>query len=285
MDPNPDTPAAQPSPGLFRYVLGFLLVGAAWGLTTPFMRRAAVSSSSSSTPESRAWLEHPNAPWLKAKVWGVLYGVWDVLRNPAYAIPFLINVTGSVWFFLLIGQAELSLTVPITNSLAFLFTVLGEWWAEKKVITKAHLQALYASAQAAVKDGRTGVVTKFKRVKRAYSKAMQELTVREPFGGQSVTFADYLFAVDKDDVDDGAIEDHPPPDPDVTATAAELLDKHTQSGYEKLSQCIHAALKLPSEDMRTLAERACISYHTSPVYRHEDVTLHLPDRTRLCILL
>lgn len=31
---------------------------------------------------------------------------------------------------------ELSLTVPITNSLAFLFTVLGEWWAEKKVITK-----------------------------------------------------------------------------------------------------------------------------------------------------
>ncbi|KAG9725369.1 hypothetical protein KCU73_g13179, partial [Aureobasidium melanogenum] len=61
--------------------------------------------------------------------------------------------------------------------------------------------------------------------------------------------------------------------PDVTATAAELLDKHTQSGYEKLSQCIHAALKLPSEDMRILAERACISYHTSPVYRHEDVTL------------
>jgi hypothetical protein len=105
MDPNPDTPATQPSPGLLRYVLGFLLVGAAWGLTTPFMRRAAVSSSSSSTPESRAWLEHPNTPWLKAKVWGVLYGVWDVLRNPAYAFPFLVNVTGSVWFFLLIGQA------------------------------------------------------------------------------------------------------------------------------------------------------------------------------------
>lgn len=32
--------------------------------------------------------------------------------------------------------AELSLTVPITNSLAFLFTVLGEWWAEGKVITR-----------------------------------------------------------------------------------------------------------------------------------------------------
>ena len=30
---------------------------------------------------------------------------------------------------------ELSLTVPITNSLAFLFTVLGEWFAEGKLIT------------------------------------------------------------------------------------------------------------------------------------------------------
>ena len=31
---------------------------------------------------------------------------------------------------------ELSLTVPITNSLAFLFTVLGEWYVEKKVISR-----------------------------------------------------------------------------------------------------------------------------------------------------
>jgi len=31
---------------------------------------------------------------------------------------------------------ELSLTVPITNSLAFLFTVLGEWYAEGKVIDR-----------------------------------------------------------------------------------------------------------------------------------------------------
>jgi hypothetical protein len=29
---------------------------------------------------------------------------------------------------------ELSLMVPIVNTLAFLFTVLGEWWVERKVI-------------------------------------------------------------------------------------------------------------------------------------------------------
>ena len=36
----------------------------------------------------------------------------------------------------MVSFAELSLTVPITNSLAFLFTVLGEWWAEGKVISR-----------------------------------------------------------------------------------------------------------------------------------------------------
>lgn len=33
-------------------------------------------------------------------------------------------------------STELSLTVPITNSLAFLFTVLGEYIAEGKLITR-----------------------------------------------------------------------------------------------------------------------------------------------------
>ena len=44
------------------------------------------------------------------------------------------------WFFshlwLTSSLPELSLTIPITNSLAFLFTVLGEWWAEGKTISR-----------------------------------------------------------------------------------------------------------------------------------------------------
>lgn len=47
------------------------------------------------------------------------------------------NCCGGGGDTLLIGTLiELSLAVPITNSLAFLFTVLGEWWAEGKVISR-----------------------------------------------------------------------------------------------------------------------------------------------------
>lgn len=104
MDPNPPVPDT-PSPSIWRWVLGFLLVGAAWGLTTPFMRRAAVQKANEPPPPSRAYLDDPNVGWMRRKIWTLLYAVVDLLKRPSYAIPLVINLTGSVWFFLLIGQA------------------------------------------------------------------------------------------------------------------------------------------------------------------------------------
>ncbi|KAK5168180.1 uncharacterized protein LTR77_006748 [Saxophila tyrrhenica] len=136
-----DTPLPS-SPSTWRILTSYLLVSVSWGFTTPFLRLAALSTPS---PPARPALSDPNAPWLKRKVLSGVYAVVDLLRNPKYAIPLLVNVTGSVWFFLLVGEAELSLTVPITNSLAFLFTVLGEWWAEGKVISRGLLLRLLGS--------------------------------------------------------------------------------------------------------------------------------------------
>lgn len=49
---DPDAPVAnEPQPSVFRWVLGFLIVGACWGLTTPFMRKAAMLAA-----PSKAWL-------------------------------------------------------------------------------------------------------------------------------------------------------------------------------------------------------------------------------------
>ncbi|KAJ5510555.1 hypothetical protein N7453_002658 [Penicillium expansum] len=235
MDPDAGIPI-EPEPSVFSYVLSFLLVGVAWGFTTPFIRRAAADfnarqekqanelnssgrgrgrsqdspetgftdegeeqellsreedrdsgdeegvrrrstsssdvnrkpntagadteldggiagqSGSRNTTEDReggadedqdglptaAWRH--GAPvkqsWLRAKVVTIFWTVVNLLRTPAYAIPLVINLTGSIWFFLLVGKHELSLTVPLANSSAFLFTVLGEWYVERKVIAK-----------------------------------------------------------------------------------------------------------------------------------------------------
>lgn len=116
------------------YIIGFLLIGLAWGFTTPFIRAAARNQKERDHPilRSRSVVGSP----IRKRVYEAFFGVTDALRNWRYALPLVVNLTGSVWFFLLIGQAELSLTVPITNSLAFLFTVLGDWYVEGKVISR-----------------------------------------------------------------------------------------------------------------------------------------------------
>lgn len=103
---DPDTLMPAPQPSAFRWVLGFLLVGAAWGMTTPFMRKAAVQKNEEQQkPAGREFLDDPRTGFVKKKFWTLAYAVYDLLKRPAYAIPLVINLTGSVWFFLLIGQA------------------------------------------------------------------------------------------------------------------------------------------------------------------------------------
>ncbi|KAF3760641.1 hypothetical protein M406DRAFT_282404 [Cryphonectria parasitica EP155] len=130
-------------PGPLNYILGFTLVGIAWGLTTPFIRRAARDHHPPPHPVLDS--DAVRASWLKSKVYGAFFAVVDLLRNPRYAVPLLLNLTGSVWFFLLIGKAELSLTVPIVNTLAFLFTVLGDWWVDGKVIDRGTMMGMILS--------------------------------------------------------------------------------------------------------------------------------------------
>ncbi|GAD98820.1 integral membrane protein [Paecilomyces variotii No. 5] len=161
---DPDTPPPPSQPSAFNYILSFLLVGIAWGFTTPFIRRAAVdfnarqaakqAATESGQPSTTAGTgvgagagagagtgttpqtATTRTSWLKTKLVTLFWTVVNLLRTPAYAVPLIVNLTGSIWFFLLVGKHELSLTVPITNSMAFLFTVLGEWYVERKVIER-----------------------------------------------------------------------------------------------------------------------------------------------------
>lgn len=98
---DPDAPPVEPSPPVFNYVLSFLLVGIAWGFTTPFIRRAAVNYH----PPTDTSINDPSRSWLSRKIRLGFFTVIGLLRSPSYAVPLLLNLTGSVWFFILVGQA------------------------------------------------------------------------------------------------------------------------------------------------------------------------------------
>jgi hypothetical protein len=94
-----DVVATTPSP--INYILSFLLVGICWGFTTAFIRRAAKSYS----PPTNSSITDPRRSWLSRQISKAFFTVIGLLRKPSYAIPLVANLTGSIWFFLLVGQA------------------------------------------------------------------------------------------------------------------------------------------------------------------------------------
>jgi hypothetical protein len=92
---------ANPTPSPVNYILSFLIVGLCWGFTTPFIRKAAITYQSPSNPS----VTDPKRPWLLRQIAKTFFSIIGLLRRPRYAIPLVLNLTGSIWFFLLVGQA------------------------------------------------------------------------------------------------------------------------------------------------------------------------------------
>lgn len=93
----------EQTPSPFNYILSFLLVAICWGFTTPFIRKAAINYTAPS-PATHPSLS-PSKPWLSRKIALAFWTLVSLLTKPSYAVPLVANLTGSIWFFLLVGQA------------------------------------------------------------------------------------------------------------------------------------------------------------------------------------
>ena len=94
-----------------------VLVSLLWGATNPFIKKGGAGIES---------VQHEN------KIWKFLLEMKFLFLNWQYLVPFAINQLGAILYLMTIGKADLTLAVPITNSLTFLFTSLfGKLVGEK----------------------------------------------------------------------------------------------------------------------------------------------------------
>ncbi|XP_007247565.3 transmembrane protein 234 [Astyanax mexicanus] len=105
-------------------MLCLLLVAALWGGTNPLLKRATVG------------IEHVKEG---SRISQFLAEVKFLFLNLKYLLPFLLNQSGSVVFYITLATADLSLAVPTVNSLSFLFTMLtgkllGEDFGGKRAV-------------------------------------------------------------------------------------------------------------------------------------------------------
>uniref|UniRef100_A0A8C5LUK9 Transmembrane protein 234 n=1 Tax=Leptobrachium leishanense TaxID=445787 RepID=A0A8C5LUK9_9ANUR len=90
-------------------LLSLILVSILWGATNPFLRKGAEGLERVKEQRSvRQFLSEARF----------------LVSNWRYVIPFMLNQSGSVVFYLTLASAELSLAVPVCNSLALVFTTV-----------------------------------------------------------------------------------------------------------------------------------------------------------------
>ncbi|XP_020711495.1 transmembrane protein 234 homolog [Athalia rosae] len=89
-----------------------VIVALLWGATNPLIKKGSqgLDSVKAATP------------------WGQFAKeIIFLVTNLKYIIPFLFNQCGSVLYFLALQNADLSLAVPVANSLTFVFTGVTGW--------------------------------------------------------------------------------------------------------------------------------------------------------------
>ncbi|KAG7334489.1 hypothetical protein KOW79_002896 [Hemibagrus wyckioides] len=105
-------------------VLCLLLVATLWGATNPFLKKGTEG------------IEHIRKG---DKISQFLAEAKFLFLNIKYLVPFLLNQSGSVVFYLTLATTDLSLAVPTVNSLSLVFTMftgrlLGEECGGKSAI-------------------------------------------------------------------------------------------------------------------------------------------------------
>lgn len=118
MDANQEAAStAAGSTSALEHTLWFVAVALVWGSTNPLLKKGSAGI------EKIHYQNRALQLVAELKFLGL---------NWRYMVPFLLNQSGSLIYYLTIGRAEISLAVPITNSLTFLVTtVVGRLLGEK----------------------------------------------------------------------------------------------------------------------------------------------------------
>ncbi|KAJ1973704.1 hypothetical protein H4R35_003980 [Dimargaris xerosporica] len=102
--------------------VGFILVALCWGFTNPFIKRGTAGLEA--LPQHSQWWKR----WCSE--------TWYLLTRWQYVLPLAINLSGSLVYYYTLSKAELTLAVPITNSLTFVFTALAGYMLGENIGTR-----------------------------------------------------------------------------------------------------------------------------------------------------
>lgn len=99
-------------------VFCYFLVGILWGCTNPFIKNAQEKHNNKSLLPSST----NNNANVESKTY--INTIKKFVTDPFMFLPFLLNQSGSFFYYFIISSQPISVASPICNSLAFMFTAM-----------------------------------------------------------------------------------------------------------------------------------------------------------------
>ena len=120
-------------------IISLIFVGATWGCSNSFLRKGSTEASLSTpttTIHTTATTEHAFEPQLrhnarKSKLLQRLEFLKVQLskfRHASVWLPYVVNQSGSIIYYVTLSQTDISIAVPACNALSLVFSICTSWF-------------------------------------------------------------------------------------------------------------------------------------------------------------
>lgn len=107
-------------------IAALILVGAFWGCTNPLLRQGSLKAAESE--QQKPPVDTPSTSNAATAAADATTTSWTKqlrkFRHVRVWLPYAVNQSGSLLFYVALSQTDLSLAVPIANALALVFSVV-----------------------------------------------------------------------------------------------------------------------------------------------------------------
>eukprot|EP01031_Cornospumella_fuschlensis_P024856 gene24856-30033_t len=106
-------------------LFGYILVSVLWGCSNPFIKHGQVLQNRSILLD-----EDPQKKTNK----GLFSSIKNMIQNKTILIPFIVNQSGSLVFYMLLSSEPVSVASPVVNSLTFVVTAVTSYVLFNEVV-------------------------------------------------------------------------------------------------------------------------------------------------------
>lgn len=110
-------------------IASWILVGVLWGCTNPLLRKGSTETNTKATNSPDLQQQHGtednnNKKKNNKTLWSQIAKALSKFRYMGVWLPYLLNQLGSILYYKVLAETDLTLAVPICNSLTLLFSII-----------------------------------------------------------------------------------------------------------------------------------------------------------------